>query len=47
MASTLAHLTGEHGGARALLRSIGLTDAELDALVEALTEPATAAEAGA
>ena len=39
MASTLAHLRREHGGARALLRSIGLTDAQLDTLVEALTEP--------
>jgi len=47
MASTLAHLAAEHGGARALLRSIGLTDAELDALVDALTEPANAAEPGA
>ncbi len=40
MASTLAHLASEHGGARALLRSIGLADADLDALVDALTEPA-------
>lgn len=47
MASTMAHLASEHGGARALLRSIGLTDTELDALVDALTEPATPAEARA
>ena len=40
MASTLAHLKAEHGGARALLRSIGLTDPDLDLLVDALTEPA-------
>jgi protein-tyrosine phosphatase len=39
MASTLVHLQREHGGARALLRSIGLTDAELDTLVDELTEP--------
>jgi hypothetical protein len=46
MATTLVHLQREHGGARALLRSIGLTDAELDALVDALTEPIEA-DAGA
>jgi protein-tyrosine phosphatase len=39
MATTLVHLQREHGGARALLRSIGLTDAELNDLVDALTEP--------
>jgi len=38
----LAHLDEEHGGARALLRSHGVTDAELDRLVELLTEPAPA-----
>lgn len=40
MAAALAHLDGEHGGARALLRRQGLTDAELDTLVDRLTEPA-------
>jgi protein-tyrosine phosphatase len=40
MASTMDHLRGVHGGARALLRSGGLSDAELDTLVERLTEPA-------
>ena len=40
MASALDHLETEHGGARSLLRSGGMTDAELDALVERLTEPA-------
>ena len=40
MASTLRHLQREHGGARALLLAGGLTDAELDGLVERLTEPA-------
>ena len=39
MASTLRYLAREHGGARALLRAGGLTDAELDGLVERLTEP--------
>jgi protein-tyrosine phosphatase len=41
MATTLRHLELEHGGARALLRSGGLTDPELDRLVERLTEPAS------
>lgn len=41
IASALEHLDTEHGGARSLLRSQGLADAELDALVELLTEPAT------
>ena len=40
MASALDHLHDEHGGARALLRSGGLQDDELDALVDRLTEPA-------
>ena len=40
MASAIDHLHAAHGGARALLRSGGLADAELDALVELLTEPA-------
>ena len=39
MDSALAHLDAAHGGARSLLRRQGLTDAELDALVERLTEP--------
>ena len=50
MASTLLHLEREPGGARALLRAIGLRDDELDALVDGLTEPAgpdSAAGAGA
>ena len=41
MAPALAHLHGEHGGARALLRGQGISDADLDRLVERLTEPAT------
>jgi protein tyrosine/serine phosphatase len=40
MASTLRHLEREHGGARSLLLAGGLTDAELDRLVDRLTEPA-------
>jgi len=39
MASSLDHLRDVHGGARALLRSGGLTERELDTLVELLTEP--------
>jgi protein-tyrosine phosphatase len=39
MTSALAHLDNHHGGARELLRRHGLTDSELDALVERLTEP--------
>jgi protein-tyrosine phosphatase len=42
MDAALAHLDAVHGGARQLLRRQGLTDAELDDLVERLTEPATA-----
>ena len=41
MASALTHLDREHGGARALLARQGLTDAELDRLVELLTEEAS------
>jgi protein-tyrosine phosphatase len=40
MASAMDHLHDAHRGARALLRSGGLDDAQLDALVERLTEPA-------
>jgi protein-tyrosine phosphatase len=40
MSSTMEHLREVHGGARALLRSGGLGEADLDALVERLTEPA-------
>lgn len=40
MASALDHLHQIHRGARALLRSGGLADAELDRLVDLLTEPA-------
>lgn len=40
MAAALEHLDREHGGARALLRGQGITDTELDHLVELLTEPA-------
>ena len=39
MLAALEHLDRRHGGAAALLRRNGLTDAELDALVERLTEP--------
>jgi protein-tyrosine phosphatase len=41
MESSLAHLDERHGGAAGLLRANGLTDAELDALVELITEPVT------
>jgi protein-tyrosine phosphatase len=41
MASALEHLDTEHGGARSLLLGQGVPDAELGALVERLTEPAT------
>jgi protein-tyrosine phosphatase len=37
--SALAHLDQRHGGARALLLAHGITDQELDRLVELLTEP--------
>jgi protein-tyrosine phosphatase len=43
MASALDHLRDVHGGARALLRSGGLDDRELDELVERLTEAPAAA----
>ena len=39
MATALAHLDEVHGGARTLLARQGLTDAELDRLVDLLTEP--------
>jgi protein-tyrosine phosphatase len=39
MEGALAHLDGMHGGARSLLRRHGLADAELDRLVDLLTEP--------
>lgn len=42
MASALDHLRDVHGGARALLRSGGLREVELDALVDRLTEPVDA-----
>ena len=41
MAAALEHLDREHGGARALLTRQGLTDTELDRLVELLTEEAS------
>ena len=40
MRVALDHLATQHGGARTLLRSQGLTDPELDRLVALLTEPA-------
>jgi protein-tyrosine phosphatase len=39
MEAALRHLDREHGGARALLRRQGLTEADLDRLVDLLTEP--------
>jgi protein-tyrosine phosphatase len=39
MATALEHLDREHGGARSLLQRQGLTDPELDRLVDLLTEP--------
>jgi protein-tyrosine phosphatase len=42
MLAALDHLERQHGGARALLRSGGLSDADLEALVERLTEPTLA-----
>ena len=39
MDSALAHLDAVHGGARSLLARHGLTDRELDRLVDLLTEP--------
>jgi protein-tyrosine phosphatase len=41
MASAMNHLRDVHGGARALLRSGGLDETDLDTLVELLTEPAS------
>lgn len=43
MEGALAHLDEAHGGPRALLRRHGVTDAEMDRLVELLTEPAPGA----
>jgi protein-tyrosine phosphatase len=40
--SALAHLDERHGGARRLLHRHGLTDGELDRLVDRLTEPVPA-----
>jgi protein-tyrosine phosphatase len=40
--SALAHLDERHGGARSLLRRNGITDEQLDRLIELLTEPAAA-----
>ena len=40
MEDALEHLDREHGGARALLRRHGLVDAQLELLVDRLTEPA-------
>jgi protein-tyrosine phosphatase len=42
MDEALAHLDAAHGGARSLLLDQGFIDAELDTLVERLTEPAEA-----
>lgn len=39
MAGALEHLDRAHGGARALLRRQGFAEAEIDELVERLTEP--------
>ena len=39
MAEALEHLDRAHGGARALLRRQGFAEADIDALVERLTEP--------
>ena len=41
MIAALEHLDRQHGGARALLVRNGLTDADLDRLVDELTEPAS------
>jgi protein-tyrosine phosphatase len=43
MYEALAHLEEQHGGARALLRRQGLTEGDLDRLVEVLTEPVAGA----
>ncbi len=42
MASALEHLDRAHGGARALLRREGIPDADIERLIERLTEPAEA-----
>lgn len=49
MASALAHLDEAHGGARSLLRRHGVPEADMDRLVDRLTEPAGShpADAGA
>ncbi|HSP20417.1 MAG TPA: tyrosine-protein phosphatase [Myxococcaceae bacterium] len=39
MEGALAHLDERHGGARSLLRRHGLTDQEMDQVVDLLTEP--------
>jgi hypothetical protein len=39
MATTLRHLDEVHGGARALLRREGIPDADIDRLIDRLTEP--------
>jgi hypothetical protein len=39
MAGALEHLDQAHGGARALLRRQGFANADIDELVERLTEP--------
>jgi protein-tyrosine phosphatase len=43
MAGALRHLRRRHGGPHALLRRHGLTDGDIDRLVEVLTEPSAAA----
>ncbi len=42
MESSLEHLDTQHGGAAAFLRANGVTEAELLALIELMTEPAPA-----
>jgi hypothetical protein len=42
MESSLVHLDTQHGGASAFLRANGVTEAELMALIELMTEPAPA-----
>lgn len=42
MASALEHLHRRHGGSRTLLRRQGITEREIDTLVDRLTEPAAA-----
>ena len=45
MSDALDHLERRHGGARALLRHHGLTDADLESLTSRLTETGTSARA--